>query len=81
MTKLLMVCLPFLKRKPTSTGKQIRISLGLDEFEALINGEELKLDENGVDVRMILKDIGFHIMEDRIKKARYFQLEKGLQDG
>lgn len=43
---------------------EIRIALGIKDFRELVEGEEIVKENERVKVRIILNDIGYHIMRE-----------------
>ena len=48
----------------------IKLSLGEEHLRALIRGGEVKTSSQGVEVRMILKDIGFVRIQECLDDAK-----------
>ena len=48
----------------------VQIALGEKHLDALIRGAEVKVTVQGVIVRMILSDIGFHVIQRVLDDAR-----------
>jgi hypothetical protein len=58
--------------------KEYRISLDASDFYNLVRGSVVRKDAlGGVDVLIILQDIGFNVMEDTIRRARALHLAGG----
>lgn len=48
---------------------EIKIALDQEDFSCLVRGGQLTIKNDNVEIAIILKDIGFHVMEAEIASA------------